>query len=218
MQGNIAKWYLKEGDKFHEGDLLADIETDKATMGWESQDEGILAKIIMADGSKDIAVGTVVAITVDDEAELDEAKGYTPGSRPQTSEPSNRGGEAEEPSSCSIKPESKGGGSSGGPSSAFPPHEVWTMPALSPTMEQGNIARWLKQVGDSISEGDALCEVETDKAVMTWESTESGFIAKILHGDGSKDIKVCLSDMQCPIQALAAQSIAEKPCIQYVDL
>jgi pyruvate dehydrogenase E2 component (dihydrolipoamide acetyltransferase) len=175
-----------------EGDILADIETDKATMGWESQDEGILAKIVMADGSKDISVGTVVAITVDDKSELDEAKGYTPGSRPQTSESStrNRVDEAEEPSSHSVKAESKGGGSSGGPSSAFPPHEVWTMPALSPTMEQGNIVRWLKQVGDSVNEGDPLCEVETDKAIMTWESTDSGFIAKILHGDGSKDIKV----------------------------
>jgi pyruvate dehydrogenase E2 component (dihydrolipoamide acetyltransferase) len=191
VQGNIAKWHLKEGEKFAEGDILADIETDKATMGWESQDEGFLAKIVLVDGSKDIPVGTVVAITVDDESEIDGAKNYDPLSRgagQSESSTSSKGCNASE--TVNSQDGGKGEKEGGGPSAVFPPHEVWTMPALSPTMEQGNISRWLKQVGDSISEGDALCEVETDKATMTWESTESGFIAKILRGDGSTDIKV----------------------------
>ena len=68
--------------------------------------------------------------------------------------------------------------------------QVWTMPALSPTMEQGNIAKWVKQVGDEVATGDGLVEVETDKATMMWESVEEGFIAKILAPDGTQDIKV----------------------------
>eukprot|EP01098_Paradermamoeba_levis_P005473 TRINITY_DN229_c0_g2_i1.p1 TRINITY_DN229_c0_g2~~TRINITY_DN229_c0_g2_i1.p1 ORF type:complete len:493 (-),score=172.70 TRINITY_DN229_c0_g2_i1:19-1308(-) len=64
------------------------------------------------------------------------------------------------------------------------------MPALSPTMEQGNIASWKKKVGDKISAGDVLAEIETDKATMEMESTEDGFLAKILLPSGAQGVKV----------------------------
>ncbi|XP_058730896.1 dihydrolipoyllysine-residue acetyltransferase component 1 of pyruvate dehydrogenase complex, mitochondrial-like [Vicia villosa] len=64
------------------------------------------------------------------------------------------------------------------------------MPALSPTMTQGNIAKWRKKEGDKIAVGDILCEIETDKATLEFESLEEGFLAKILVPDGSKDVPV----------------------------
>ncbi|KAK7826716.1 dihydrolipoyllysine-residue acetyltransferase component 1 of pyruvate dehydrogenase complex [Quercus suber] len=64
------------------------------------------------------------------------------------------------------------------------------MPAMSPTMSQGNIARWRKKEGDRIEVGDVLCEIETDKATLELESLEEGFLAKILVPDGSKDVPV----------------------------
>jgi pyruvate dehydrogenase E2 component (dihydrolipoamide acetyltransferase) len=63
------------------------------------------------------------------------------------------------------------------------------MPALSPTMTQGNLGKWLKNPGDEINPGDVLVEIETDKATMEFESQEEGFIAKILVND-QKDVPV----------------------------
>ncbi|XP_075568891.1 pyruvate dehydrogenase protein X component, mitochondrial [Pelecanus crispus] len=62
------------------------------------------------------------------------------------------------------------------------------MPALSPTMEEGNIVKWLKKEGEMVNAGDALCEIETDKAVITMESSEDGILAKILVEEGSKNV------------------------------
>ncbi|XAR67600.1 Dihydrolipoyllysine-residue acetyltransferase [Bertholletia excelsa] len=74
--------------------------------------------------------------------------------------------------------------------SSLPSHQEIGMPSLSPTMTEGNIARWLKKEGDKISPGEVLCEVETDKATVEMECMEEGYIAKIIRGDGSKEIKV----------------------------
>ncbi|XAR49916.1 Dihydrolipoyllysine-residue acetyltransferase [Bertholletia excelsa] len=74
--------------------------------------------------------------------------------------------------------------------SGLPPHQEIGMPSLSPTMTEGNIARWLKKEGDKISPGEVLCEVETDKATVEMECMEEGYLAKIIRGDGSKEIKV----------------------------
>lgn len=75
-------------------------------------------------------------------------------------------------------------------SAGLPSHMVLGMPALSPTMNQGNIARWRKNEGDKIEVGDVLCEIETDKATLEFESLEEGFLAKILAPEGSKDVLV----------------------------
>ncbi|XP_031092782.1 dihydrolipoyllysine-residue acetyltransferase component 2 of pyruvate dehydrogenase complex, mitochondrial-like [Ipomoea triloba] len=72
----------------------------------------------------------------------------------------------------------------------LPPHQEIGMPSLSPTMTEGNIARWLKKEGDKISPGEVLCEVETDKATVEMECMEEGYLAKILRGDGASGIKV----------------------------
>ncbi|KAJ6809356.1 dihydrolipoyllysine-residue acetyltransferase component 2 of pyruvate dehydrogenase complex, mitochondrial-like isoform X1 [Iris pallida] len=72
----------------------------------------------------------------------------------------------------------------------LPAHQEIGMPSLSPTMTEGNIARWLKKEGDKVSPGEVLCEVETDKATVEMECMEEGFLAKIVHGDGAQNIKV----------------------------
>ena len=65
-----------------------------------------------------------------------------------------------------------------------------TMPALSPTMETGTLAKWLVKVGDPVKSGDILCEIETDKATMEVESIDEGTVAELLVADGAEDIKV----------------------------
>lgn len=71
---------------------------------------------------------------------------------------------------------------------SYPAHVVVPMPALSPTMEAGSIAKWLKKEGEKFEPGQAICEVETDKATVTFDATEEGYVAKILVGTG--EIKV----------------------------
>src|SRR5205085_4662243 len=64
------------------------------------------------------------------------------------------------------------------------------MPALSPTMEKGNLARWLKQEGDNVKAGDVIAEIETDKATMEYESIDDGVLAKIVVPEGTQDVPV----------------------------
>lgn len=75
-------------------------------------------------------------------------------------------------------------------SGKFPPHTVINMPALSPTMTQGNIAAWSKKVGDKLLPGEPIAEIETDKATMDFEFQEDGYLAKILLEAGAQDIPV----------------------------
>ena len=64
------------------------------------------------------------------------------------------------------------------------------MPALSPTMEKGNLARWLKKEGDKIKSGDVIAEIETDKATMEYEAIDDGTLAKIVVPEGTQDVAV----------------------------
>lgn len=73
---------------------------------------------------------------------------------------------------------------------AFPEHTVISMPALSPTMQAGNIGAWQKNPGDTLAPGDVLVEIETDKAQMDFEFQEDGVLAKILKETGEKDVAV----------------------------
>jgi pyruvate dehydrogenase E2 component (dihydrolipoamide acetyltransferase) len=64
------------------------------------------------------------------------------------------------------------------------------MPALSPTMEKGNLAKWLKKEGDKIKSGDVIAEIETDKATMEYEAVDDGTLAKIVVPEGTQDVAV----------------------------
>src|ERR671939_1758942 len=74
------------------------------------------------------------------------------------------------------------------------------MPALSPTMEEGTLAKWLVKEGDSVASGDILAEIETDKATMEFEAVDEGTVAKILVPEGSEGVKV-----GAPIAILAGE-------------
>uniref|UniRef100_A0A2N9II48 Dihydrolipoamide acetyltransferase component of pyruvate dehydrogenase complex n=1 Tax=Fagus sylvatica TaxID=28930 RepID=A0A2N9II48_FAGSY len=186
-QGNIAKWRKKEGDKIEVGDVLCEIETDKATVELESLEEGFLAKILVPDGSKDVPVGQPIAITVEDPDDIQNVPATVAG-----------GSEIKEEKSINqnVTNENKVQEKHliNTSTSELPPHVVLEMPALSPTMNQGNIAKWLKKEGDKegdkINVGDVICEIETDKATLEFDCLEEGYLVKILAPEGSKDVAV----------------------------
>ena len=94
-------------------------------------------------------------------------------------------------------------------SKAFPPHTVISMPALSPTMQSGNIGAWQKKVGDTLAPGDVLVEIETDKAQMDFEFQEEGILAKILKESGEKDVAVgSVRDLICICHILLISTIS----------
>ncbi|OIT02138.1 PREDICTED: dihydrolipoyllysine-residue acetyltransferase component 1 of pyruvate dehydrogenase complex, mitochondrial [Nicotiana attenuata] len=182
-QGNIAKWRKKEGDKIEVGDILCEIETDKATLEFESLEEGFLAKILVPEGTKDVPVGQAIAITVEEADDIQKVPAAVGGASEGKNQVSSQtdaatGDKVPEASPVNIS------------TSELPPHLVLDMPALSPTMSQGNIAKWRKKEGDKIAVGDVLCEIETDKATLEFESLEEGFLAKIVAPEGSKDVAV----------------------------
>jgi pyruvate/2-oxoglutarate dehydrogenase complex dihydrolipoamide acyltransferase (E2) component len=80
-QGNISAWKKKEGDAIAPGDVLAEIETDKATMEWEAQEEGFLAKVLKPDGSKEVPVGTAVALIVEEQGDIAAFKDHSAGAQ-----------------------------------------------------------------------------------------------------------------------------------------
>lgn len=168
-EGTVAKWLKKVGDKIEEGDILAEIETDKATMEFESFHEGTLLHVGIEEGDG-APVDTLLAIIGDDGEDI---SGLLNGSSNVTAESSE---ETEETAKEEKEPEAAVEKTT---SSEIPEGvEVIKMPRLSDTMEEGTVASWLKKVGDTIEEGDILAEIETDKATMEFESFYSG---KLLH-------------------------------------
>ncbi|XP_018353496.1 PREDICTED: dihydrolipoyllysine-residue acetyltransferase component of pyruvate dehydrogenase complex-like [Trachymyrmex septentrionalis] len=167
--GTIVKWLKNEGDKIEPGDAIAEIQTDKAIVTMEFDDEGVMAKIIVPEGTKDIKVGTLIALTV--EADEDWKTVEIPAGLAEAS--------SAVPSSTEAKPPVT--------KAELPPgQQNIAMPALSPTMTTGTIVKWLKQEGDEIQPGDALADIQTDKAVMSFELEEEGVLAKILIPEGSQ--------------------------------
>ena len=171
-EGVVAKWLMAVGDKIEEGDILAEIETDKATMEFESFNEGYLLHIGLQEGET-APVDSLLAI-IGDEGEdfsaLLSGTNDTPSSEDNSSE--------EIITSTEVVTESDDSSSN---SAAEIPEgiTVVTMPRLSDTMTDGTVASWLKKVGDEISEGDILAEIETDKATMEFESFNEGTLLYI---------------------------------------
>lgn len=171
-EGTVATWLKKVGDKVSEGDILAEIETDKATMEFESFYEGTLLYIGIQEGET-APVDSVLAI-VGEEGE--DYKALLNGND----------NKAEESKQTADNPESNENNDNATAETADEPAgeipegvEVITMPRLSDTMTEGTVASWLKKVGDKISEGDILAEIETDKATMEFESFYAGTLLHI---------------------------------------
>lgn len=169
-EGTVATWLKKVGDTVKEGDILAEIETDKATMEFESFYEGTLLHIGVAQGQT-AEVDALLAIIG---AAGEDISGLLSGQTTNTVAPE-------------TVVESTANDQGASTSSADLPDgvSVITMPRLSDTMEEGTVARWLKKEGDSVNEGDILAEIETDKATMEFESFYSGTLLKIGIQEGS---------------------------------
>src|SRR5690554_2397011 len=169
-EGTVATWLKKVGDKISEGDILAEIETDKATMEYESFYSGTLLHIGVQEGET-AAVDSVLAI-IGNEGE--DYKALLEGGKSDSSEEKSETKQeatASEGESVSEEPTAKAEIPAG--------VEIITMPRLSDTMTEGTVAAWLKKVGDKVSEGDILAEIETDKATMEFESFYSGTLLHI---------------------------------------
>jgi pyruvate dehydrogenase E2 component (dihydrolipoamide acetyltransferase) len=164
-EGTVAKWYKKVGDSVKEGDILAEIETDKATMEFESFHEGALLHIGIEEGGT-APVDSLLAII---------------GSKGEDIEDMIGGGSTTSASEEAIVAQIpvKAVKSSSEKLPILDGVEVISMPRLSDTMEEGTVAKWNKKVGDPVNEGDILAEIETDKATMEFESFYSGTLLYI---------------------------------------
>uniref|UniRef100_A0A8C4QWY4 Acetyltransferase component of pyruvate dehydrogenase complex n=1 Tax=Eptatretus burgeri TaxID=7764 RepID=A0A8C4QWY4_EPTBU len=179
--GTITRWEKAPGDKISEGDLIAEVETDKASVGFESTDEAFMAKILMPEGSKDIPIGTMICVTVDDANAVAAFKDYK-------FDPAAVTTETTPPPTATSKPPPSTTPSAAAAAKSYPPHIKILLPALSPTMTMGTIQRWEKREGEHLSEGDLLAEIETDKATIGFEVQEEGYLARILVDEGSRDV------------------------------
>ncbi len=161
-EGTVASWLKQVGDKIQEGDILAEIETDKATMEFESFHDGTLLHIGVQAGET-APVDVLLAIIGEEGEDI---------SMLLNVDVSEKETESQELVEISTASETE--------IAAIPEGvEIINMPRLSDTMEEGSVASWLKQVGDSVEEGDILAEIETDKATMEFESFFSGVLLHI---------------------------------------
>ena len=223
-EGVVAQWLKKVGDKVSEGDILAEIETDKATMEFESFydgtllhiaiDEGVAANVdsllcIIGEEGEDISSlistdSNVIEETSNSQLDLVDQINK----QEQINEEVISNKETEE----SASSDSENDIQNETLAISDDVHvEYIKMPRLSDTMEEGTISSWLKNVGDDISEGDILAEIETDKATMEFESFYSGKLVHIgvsegetvkvddliaIISDGDVDVKQLLGDYE----------------------
>jgi len=176
-EGTVASWLKKVGDTIKEGDILAEIETDKATMEFEAFDAGTLLYIGIQQGDT-APVDSVLAVIgkegEDYKALLDGKGGDAPADDKKEEKKEEPKAEAKEESDDAPKEEKKDEPKAAAPAELPKGVIVVTMPRLSDTMTDGTVATWLKKVGDEVKEGDILAEIETDKATMEFESFNAG--------------------------------------------
>ncbi|WP_455170406.1 pyruvate dehydrogenase complex dihydrolipoamide acetyltransferase [Aegicerativicinus sediminis] len=189
-EGTVASWLKKVGDKVEEGDILAEIETDKATMEFESFHNGTLLYIGVEEGETTKVDELLAIIGEEGEDVSDLINGGGKKSETSSNEASSEvSPEAQEESSGEEESESAASNEEPAAKADLPDGVVVVkMPRLSDTMEEGTVATWLKNVGDKVEEGDILAEIETDKATMEFESFQSGVLLHqgLKEGDSAK--------------------------------
>ena len=188
-EGVIAAWHKQVGDTVKKGDLLAEIETDKATMELESYQEGVLLHIGTAKGGK-LQVNDLLAIlgqAGEDVSAL--VAQHSGGAAAPVAAPAV---EAAPAPAATPAP-------TAAPAAALDltnMEEVVLMPRLSDTMTEGVIAGWQKQVGDTVKKGEVLADIETDKATMELESYKDGVL---LYQGAKAGEKILVNDLLCII-------------------
>jgi len=217
--GVIAKWHKKVGDKISSGDLVAEIETDKATMDFESFQEGTLLYIGAKEGEA-APVDSVIAILGQEGEDFQSL--LSGASTPIVSAPEAKSVESK-PAEFVVATEQVSGNSDADAEAMGA--TIIRMPLLSDTMTEGVIAVWHKKVGDKVKSDDALADVETDKATMEvigyadgtllYVGVEKGQAAKVndiiaIVGKEGTDVSVLLKSGSKP-KAVAAVVAVEKP-------
>jgi pyruvate dehydrogenase E2 component (dihydrolipoamide acetyltransferase) len=186
-EGVIAAWHKNVGDAVKKGDLLAEIETDKATMELESYQEGVLLHIGTTKGGK-LQVNDLLAIigkAGEDVASIIASVGAgSPAAAPATESAPAAAAPAAPAASAALDVAAM--------------EEVVLMPRLSDTMTEGVIAGWQKNVGDTVKKGEVLADIETDKATMELESYKDGIL---LYQGAKAGEKILVNDLLCVIGA-----------------
>jgi pyruvate dehydrogenase E2 component (dihydrolipoamide acetyltransferase) len=167
-EGVVAKWHKKVGDKVKSGDVLAEIETDKATMDFESYQDGTLLYIGVQEGSA-VPVDQVIAVLGK------EGEDYKTALNAEALAPAaaTEAAPAAQPSADTSKPAAPAVDLSSIPAT------VIRMPLLSDTMTEGTIEKWNFKVGDKVKADDSLADVATDKATMEVVGYEAGILLYI---------------------------------------
>ena len=196
-EGVIAAWHKKVGDTVKKGDLLAEVETDKATMELESYKDGVLLHIGTEKGGK-LQVNDLLAIIGTKGEDISSLiKGGGKAAEKSENKKTEPKKEAAPKSSGNKQPEK-----ASQPATATATldiskmEEVVLMPRLSDTMTEGVIAAWNKNVGDKVKKGDILAEIETDKATMELESYKNG---TLLYQGAAKGEKIQVNELLCII-------------------
>jgi pyruvate dehydrogenase E2 component (dihydrolipoamide acetyltransferase) len=170
-EGVIAKWHKKVGDTVKSGELMAEIETDKATMDYESFNTGTVLYLGAKEGQP-VAINGVLAIVgnkgEDYQALLSSAQ-----------EAGASGGKPEAKGETKTETKSAPAAVAEAIDTSGIKAEIVLMPKMSDTMNEGVIASWNKKVGDQVKAGELLAEVETDKATMEYESYNTGTLLYI---------------------------------------
>jgi len=174
-EGTIVKWAKAEGEELAAGDVVCDIQTDKAVMSMEADEDGVLAKIVKGADAGAIKVGEVIAVVAEEGEDWREVAAAPLSAGSETAATTTTAPEA--PAAPAMT-----GGST--------PGIVINMPSLSPTMAEGTIVKWYKAEGESIAAGDVLCDIQTDKAVVSMEADEDAVVAKILLAEGAAGVEV----------------------------
>jgi pyruvate dehydrogenase E2 component (dihydrolipoamide acetyltransferase) len=195
-EGVIAAWHKKVGDKVKKGDLLAEIETDKATMELESYKDGTLLHIGGDKGAK-IQVDELLAILGNPGEDISGlvkgGKSSGANGKPDMQKPVTKETDTPDKAEGDVP---SGGKASSPPMDLSKMEEVVLMPRLSDTMTEGVIAGWHKKVGDPVKKGEVLADIETDKATMELESYKNGTLLY----QGAKDgQKIAVNDLLCII-------------------
>lgn len=195
-EGVIASWHKKVGDSVKKGDVLAEIETDKATMELESYKDGILLHVGAGDGGK-LQVNDLLAIIGNAGEDVSSLISKYGGGATNGAAPAAAATPAPQPESKPAVP-APAAQSAPAPQASAPAkdyskmEEVVLMPRLSDTMTEGVIASWQKNVGDDVKKGEVLAEIETDKATMELESYKDG---KLLFQGAQAGEKILVNDL-----------------------
>jgi pyruvate dehydrogenase E2 component (dihydrolipoamide acetyltransferase) len=169
-EGVVAKWHKKVGDKVKNGDIIADIETDKATMEFESFYDGTLL-YIGAEAGKPVAIDALIAVIGKEGEDISSiVKGGNAPAKPAEEKKEDK---KQEPASDTKEEKPTGQQAKSEIPSGV---NIVRMPKLSDTMTQGVVAKWHKKVGDKVKNGEILADIETDKATMEFESFFDGVL------------------------------------------